>query len=398
MNILAIETAGSVASAAVMDGEGRIHCAFFRNGQSHLQRLMPLVSEALRDAGVKKEQLELVAVSAGPGSFTGIRIGLAAARTLAQALDIRLVQVSTLYSCAFTPGLCGVICPMIDARHGNVYAASYYRESEHSEPVCLIEPGIYAADDFRGSAGIKASERGLPPLFRGDGAGTEEFQSAELVVLAGRELFLAGKAGDNGDYRAASPEYLQKSEAERKLKSGITPGRRLLSKKNDKTGTAVELPPEDEKVTYRRIFSSETAKLASLDAECFSSCWTKSDFDGEFTAAGGKADCVYVAAENSKGELIGFAGLVCLFGQGDINRVAVSPLYRMRGIGTELVNALEREAEKIEATNLMLEVRESNRSGIALYKNCGFKVINRRKHYYSDNGDNALVMRKELES
>ena len=92
--------------------------------------------------------------------------------------------------------------------------------------------------------------------------------------------------------------------------------------------------------------------------------------------------------------MIGFAGAVWLLDEGEINRVAVHPLYRTRGIGASCLSGVLEALENEEVGRILLEVRESNRSAITLYKNCGFRVISKRKNYYQDTGENALIMQR----
>ena len=115
MCILAIDTAGETASAAVIGPDGRITEKMNTDSLDHLKSLMQLVSEALAEAGTDKQELESIAVTTGPGSFTGIRIGMAAARTLAQVLGIKVAPVMTLDAyCFHDYGMQGpfLLCPM----------------------------------------------------------------------------------------------------------------------------------------------------------------------------------------------------------------------------------------------------------------------------------------------
>ena len=101
MIVLAIESSGAVASAAILDN-GKVLA--FEQGPfkvTHSETLMPLVSRAFAIAGIKKESIDAIAVSAGPGSFTGLRIGSATAKGIAQALDLPIVEVSSLEAMAF---------------------------------------------------------------------------------------------------------------------------------------------------------------------------------------------------------------------------------------------------------------------------------------------------------
>lgn len=127
MIVLGLETATNVCGVALIGGD-RVLAEFSTSGRlTHSQRLMPLVEQALREAGVDRGQLDGIAVSAGPGSFTGLRIGLATAKGLGYALERPVLPIPTLDALAFNvwawPGL---ICPLLDARKDQVYAALYH--------------------------------------------------------------------------------------------------------------------------------------------------------------------------------------------------------------------------------------------------------------------------------
>ena len=126
MKILVIDTAGATASVSVINEKKEIFTELSDDRMSHLQMLMPVAKRTMEKAGVKKEEITHVAVAVGPGSFTGIRIGMAAAMTLAQAWDLPMAAVSSLscYTYAFSDER-ALICPMIDARHGQVFCGAF---------------------------------------------------------------------------------------------------------------------------------------------------------------------------------------------------------------------------------------------------------------------------------
>ena len=121
MSILAVDTASQVSSVAVLSTERVAAEIGMQGALTHSETLMPHIETALRMARVKKEELDGIAVSIGPGSFTGLRIGLAAAKMAAYALRIPLVGVPTLEALAYHCMCEGVrLVPMMDAQKGNV--------------------------------------------------------------------------------------------------------------------------------------------------------------------------------------------------------------------------------------------------------------------------------------
>ena len=445
MKILAVDTTGATASVAVQDTDkgknSKIFCETSGEEMNHLQALFPMTEKVLSDAGISKNELEMIAVSIGPGSFTGIRIGMAAARTMAQALDLPMAAVPTLESFVYA-GRTGddealmhseqhlhekiisnnaiVVCPMFDARRKQVYAAAYIIEDAeegadggYSE---IVKPGAYNVDEFMTLA-VEAAKRENALFIRmyGDGADSymssvvmasavggvdielalrdSRYQSAENVLRMARAM---AEKGALCSYNEVKPDYMRKSEAERKLEAGQlgrkTGKKKVLKKQQPAAENGMEIPAADEPVTYRSAKESDVSAFAALDARCFSHAWSEASFKGELD--GSKKSC-YIAAENSKGDIIGFAGAAYVVDEGEVNRVAVHPLYRGRGIADHMMDMLIESSEAQGIASLMLEVREANRSAIALYKSHGFNVEGKRDGYYAETGENALLMRRD---
>ena len=164
MKLLAIDSSGLVASVAllcddILVGEYTIH-----NKKTHSQTLLPMIADMLDMAEVDKHDLTAIAVAAGPGSFTGLRIGASTAKGMAQALSIPIVPVSTLEGLAF--GLQGVetlVCPIMDARRSQAYFGIY--EVDGEKPVALVNEGAEPIEEILS----KLRELDRPVTFLGDG-------------------------------------------------------------------------------------------------------------------------------------------------------------------------------------------------------------------------------------
>ncbi|RYD03251.1 hypothetical protein N752_20685 [Desulforamulus aquiferis] len=127
MYILGIEAATPVASVAVVGGGGMILSErLVNNRRTHSINLLPMIKAVIEEAGIKKEQINGVAVSSGPGSFTGLRIGLTTAKTLALTWGVPVVGVSTLEALALPVVSSGqLICPILNARKNEVYTSIF---------------------------------------------------------------------------------------------------------------------------------------------------------------------------------------------------------------------------------------------------------------------------------
>jgi tRNA threonylcarbamoyladenosine biosynthesis protein TsaB len=124
--VLGIEAATSVASVAVVWEDTLLAERMVNNQRTHSVNLIPMVKAVLEDAGVAPARLGGIAASIGPGSFTGLRIGLSTAKTLAQVWKIPVAGIGTLETLAYLlAGKSGLVCPVINARKNEVYAAVY---------------------------------------------------------------------------------------------------------------------------------------------------------------------------------------------------------------------------------------------------------------------------------
>ena len=130
MKIIALESSAVTASVAVTEDEKLLAQSFQNSGLTHSATLMPMAADLLKNAGLKLEEMDVVAVAAGPGSFTGVRIGVAAAKGLAWPGDKPCAPCSTLESMAWQCAhLNGEICAVMDARRDQVYCARFSAEN-----------------------------------------------------------------------------------------------------------------------------------------------------------------------------------------------------------------------------------------------------------------------------
>lgn len=236
MRILAIESSAKAASCAVWSG-GAVEAYAFQNaGLTHSRTLLPMIEDMLRNAGLSIGDIDAVAVAHGPGSFTGVRIGVATAKGLALGASARngaalpLYGVSTLEAMARGSAVRdGVVLCAMDARRGEVYAAVFEAKGGEFTRLC---------DDFAAPAGeavalarsFVGDENGQKMLFFvGDGAElcynvvAEDArcaltspqalrQNAVGVAITAERLVREGAAGDAA---ACVPVYLRVSQAER---------------------------------------------------------------------------------------------------------------------------------------------------------------------------------------
>ncbi len=223
MKILAIETTGLYASVALLTAEAdgsewEIHEKQGDRKFSHLQRVIPMVDELLSECELSIGDVTHIAVSLGPGSFTGIRIGIATAKAMAQALNLPVVGVPSLKALARNAGeFPGLICPVLDARRSQVYCGGYIKQGRQYASV--IEDKARGMDEFLELVQAYCESNPVEVLFLGDDY--ENHQRAKSVAEEAFEM-LKGYQGDGDlaaatDYHHIKPVYLRQAEAQRKL-------------------------------------------------------------------------------------------------------------------------------------------------------------------------------------
>lgn len=225
--ILALESSAVAASVALCRGETLLAQSFQCSGHTHSQTLLPMAEEVLRAGGVALSEVDLIAVAHGPGSFTGLRIGVAAAQGLAWGAEKPCVGCSTLEAMAWNlAGLSGEVCAVMDARRQQVYNARF-RVDGQNPPERLTPDRAISLEDL--IAELRQSQT-TPILLVGDGAGLcwEAFQKAGVSArMAPPNLRLQNawgvarlalekaRAGQVGTPSQLQPVYHRLSQAER---------------------------------------------------------------------------------------------------------------------------------------------------------------------------------------
>ena len=225
MKILALESSATACSVALCEDEKLIAQSYQNNGLTHSVTLMPMTVNLLSGCGISLDEVELIAVAAGPGSFTGLRIGVAAAKGLAWPAGKRCAACSTLESMAWSLAHTGgEICAVMDARRHQVYNARF--ASDGAALTRLTPDRAISLEELADE--LKKS--GNPQILVGDGAvlcyttlkelGLDvrlapphlQFQSAWGVARCALEL---ARRGELTDASGLTPNYHRLSQAER---------------------------------------------------------------------------------------------------------------------------------------------------------------------------------------
>ncbi len=243
MYILAIETTGAAASVALINENGVVTSEATAEKLNHLQNLMLMTEKLLDNSKLSIGDVSCIGVSEGPGSFTGIRIGVSTARALAQALNIPLISVPTLKTFVYNMDhYKGVICPIFDARRNQVYSGAYVWDQQQITFIEKIKGDAYTILEIFEELEKSIIGQNTEIMFFGDGVAVYEEQIltwAEKVSFAGIKVTFApeniryqkasstarlalelSKNNKATSYENVQPVYMRKPEAQRKLEEG----------------------------------------------------------------------------------------------------------------------------------------------------------------------------------
>ncbi|MCM1159816.1 MAG: tRNA (adenosine(37)-N6)-threonylcarbamoyltransferase complex dimerization subunit type 1 TsaB [Roseburia sp.] len=230
MKILALDSSGLVAGIAVIQDEIMLASYTINYKKTHSQTLLPMLEQVCKMIELDMETIDAIAVAAGPGSFTGLRIGSATAKGLGLALDKPIVEVGTVEAIAYQLyGVEKIICPMLDARRNQVYTGLYTFQNENGKSSfkTLLKQCAVSVEEIIGTV----NGMGKEVVFLGDGVPVYEEVVREQAKVpyefapaycnrqnAGALGTLACAYFKKGQFVSADqhkPEYLRMSQAER---------------------------------------------------------------------------------------------------------------------------------------------------------------------------------------
>ncbi len=389
MKVLAIDTSSKRCSVTILEDDNILINLYNDDEKTHSVKLMPMVDEAFNKTNLTLDDIALIACSIGPGSFTGVRIGIATVKAFADVKNIPVVGVSSLESLAYNvknlASPSSLICSLIDAKNENVYCGLYYFQNDKCNTITMfaesLEKTIKTISEKLNeySDGLNAFENPeninlKEVLFVGDGSkaykdiltstfananfasNEDNMQSGISIGQAGLQKYQEGKYGDSS---SISPIYLRKSQAERAL---------------------------EEKIKISPMTNEDIENITPIFKSDFDEFWNINNLKNDFANSNSR----YFVAKLDD-EIVGFAGILKICDEANIMNIATKVNKRHLGIGTKLLEALISSAKELKCTSITLEVNEHNIYAINLYKKFNFNRIGLRKKYYN-NTDDAIIM------
>ena len=367
MNILSLDTAMAACSAAVVTTDRTLPLAeaFQPMERGHAEALAPMVAKVMLASGLDFAAIDRITVTTGPGTFTGVRIGLSFARGLALARGIAVNGIDSLSAIAANEASARPLLVVSDARNGEVYAASF-------DPERRLTAGPRTAS-FMEAAEMAAADS----LVIGSAA-------RALIAASGRADLAASSAGDlpvaaNFALRAAAaptgglpaPLYLRAPDA----KPQASPLRGANT------------------IAVEEVSESAAALLAAIHSEAFEEGWSEASFQDLLRMPGAVA-----LLGLDQGEPAAFVLARRAADEAEIITIATRPQARRRGMARQLLNRELSELVRRGVRHVFLEVAASNTAALGLYGGMGFREVGRRKDYYQrqHGREDAIVMRREL--
>jgi tRNA threonylcarbamoyl adenosine modification protein YeaZ/ribosomal-protein-alanine acetyltransferase len=353
MPALCLDTATDRPAAALLADDGTLLRGIVHEGRA--QGLLGRLDELLD--GTDRSIIDAVVVGTGPGTFTGLRVGVATARGLADALGVPLFGVSSMLAAAAELALADrdrvdPVWAVLAAGRGECFVQPIRATADGQ--LAAVEPiRTVAAADLDELVGADPSLVVRAPT------------PASLAAAASCRLELAGLDDEPGDPLLVVPRYGRDPDA---------------------------TPPRID-VAHDELVAADLDAIERLERRCFETPWSRGQYAEEFDRP--ERDAVRLAARDrgADGRLVGAALAARIGDCWHVLNVLVDPTARGRGIATSLVQQLLDRTRKLDVgEGWTLEVRDGNAPAIRLYERHGFELAGRRPGYYADTGHDALVM------
>lgn len=375
MKILAIDTSSKICGVAIIENEKILIKLINDDEKTHSVKLMPMIDKAFKDTNLSLDDISLLACCIGPGSFTGVRIGIATIKAFSDVKNIPVVGITSLESLAYNVKQISkptsLICSLIDAKNENVYCGLYNFSNNFnyanifaeniditiSKIINVINEKQFTDVIFVGD-GSKIYKEKLENSLKNSIFATENDDVQNIISIA-NIAFNKYNNGEYGNSSSLSPIYLKKSQAEREF---------------------------EEKIKILPMTNEDIDLLSTNLNSDFDDFWNINNLKNDFS----NPNSTYLIAK-VENEIVGFAGFLKICDEANIMNIVTKKNKRNLGIGSKLLENLILYAKNRNCKSITLEVNEHNNIAIHLYEKYNFKRIGLRKKYYN-NTDDAILM------
>lgn len=388
MICLALDSSGKTLSLAISQGETLLAERFLNLGLTHSETLMPQLLSLLEDLNLEFSDIDLLAVCSGPGSYTGIRIGLSTMKSLSWLLDIPLYSFTSLEILSSRYGIAELfVLGLIDARGGRVFSA-LYKGTKTILPIANRQ----AADLILELKDIYYLGRSEKPVIYLSGDGTNSFLEAyeadseaskhfDLKILSSdlssiragdlaRLAFDSYLDGERPDWSEAEAVYASPTQAERVRQEEL------------------------KKIMIRPASPEDIEAIHMIERATFPTPWSRKSLLHQLDPENKITRLFLVSKKDDQGqdEPLGYGGYTIHYDEAEILNIAMLDHARRQGAGRKLLERVMQDAISRGANKISLEVRESNEPAQNLYYSMGFKPVGVRRNYYDKPREDALIL------
>lgn len=372
MKILAIESATNTASVCIADKDDIISNFTLNTNKTHSETLVPLIDNMLNGIKMDIGEIDYIAITSGPGSYTGLRIGAAAAKAISfsmklQGKSVPIIPISTLEALAFNYiEEENYICSILDAKAKRVYASLLKRKDDYNFEN-VLKDDVYKIKDlldilpkdkkirFVGDTHILQEEIKENENFISSSKYKNNIEARNIALLSIKKI----ENKETIDCDEFVPKYMIKSSAEQQ--------------------------------SIRNMKEEDLEIVSKIESSSIKTPWKKESFK---EALNDKNTMMIVSAAGNK--VKGYAVVWLSKEEASLSNIAVDKEFRRLNIGTSLLKYIKNELLKLNIKELYLEVRKSNDAAINLYKKNGFKIVGERKNFYENPREDALLMKLEI--
>ncbi len=426
MKILAVDTSSKNCSVSILEVNENIKCNSAEintqkiinknhsfnilisennnDEKTHSQKLMPMIDDMFRKAELSLDNMDLLACCLGPGSFTGIRIGIATIKAFADVKNIPTVGVTSLESLAYNVEKNGFICPIIDCKNENVYSSLFVNNNYTYSQI-----GDNIADSI-GATLDKIIEYIFNSLLNSSVANEITFVGDGSTLY--KDLIISKFSDFNTKFseycKTHTSEYnkdniitnLKLNFSENNIQSSISLGRCAYNKYlNKEFGDSNFISPlylrksqaeraKDNLISISPMTMDDFEVIKNILQTDFDDLWNSEILKEELSSNNSK----YIVAKNKDNNtIVGFAGIKIIMDEAELMNIVTRKSTRHQGIAKAMMDALISMCNTNNVKILNLEVNTKNTIAINLYKKYNFKEVGLRKKYYNNTYD-ALLM------
>lgn len=364
MIILAIDTASDRLLGGIASGEKVLSEHTGPPDRSHSEKIISVIDGLVRDANLRSSQIDAIAVTTGPGSFTGLRVGIATVLGLAQAWNKKIYGIrSTAMARLFFNGRSGSPVVVTHCRGDEFYVSVSGDSIEIINVETII--GKLKEKQFAGS--------GIQLLLQAASKHGVKLQAADPATWSG------------GDLAATISKNIDRLE--------------LLDPINLNVNYVLKSQPEQKReaaqqeITIADLTYSDLPGVMAIEKEAFSDPWREENFVADIE----NPHIITLAARHGQ-DCVGYLSCIAMDDYGYIANIAVDAEYRAKGVARALMEELRLRLKSRGINEVALDVRVSNSRAIGFYQKYGFTVITRRKGFYTTPPEDSFTMLKNWDN